>query len=76
MRTKCRKSSSWTGTIHSYYRRSNPTDPVEATKKTRPNTEPGRGFFFLGSLPHLGGGEIPEGSPKGHLHRLFTSQEE
>ena len=21
--------------------------------QTRPNTEPGRGFFFLGSLPHL-----------------------
>jgi hypothetical protein len=29
-------------------------------------------------LPHLGGGGVPEGSPRaqGHLHRLFTSQEE
>jgi hypothetical protein len=31
--------------------------------QTRPNTEPGRGFFLLGSLPHPGGGEIPAGSP-------------
>jgi hypothetical protein len=72
MRTKCRRD---------------PTDPVEATKKlanssevlctrqdqTRPNTEPGRGFFFLGSLPHLAprAWGDPRGQPQGHLHRLF-----
>jgi hypothetical protein len=32
--------------------------------QTRPNTEPGRGFFFLGSLPHPGGGEVPAGNPR------------
>jgi hypothetical protein len=50
--------------------------------QTRPNTEPGRGSFFLGSLPRPGGGEVPAGSPsaigdpsrqpQGNPHRLFS----
>jgi hypothetical protein len=44
--------------------------------QTRPNPEPGREFFFLGSLPHPGRGEIPEGSPRAICIASSTSQEE
>jgi hypothetical protein len=78
MRAKGRKSSSRAGTINMILRAQDPTDPVEATKRslashsevlrtrqdqTRPNTEPGRGFFFLGSLPHPGVGRSQQAAP-------------
>jgi hypothetical protein len=44
--------------------------------QARSNTDPGRGFFFLGSLPHLGRGEIPDGSPRAICIASSASQEE
>jgi hypothetical protein len=44
--------------------------------QTRPNTEPGRGFFFLGLLPHLWRGEILGGSPRAICIASSTSQKE
>jgi hypothetical protein len=95
MRARSRESSSRTGTINKLLRAQIPLTQLKRQEKnrqhsevlrtrqdrTRPNTEPGRGLFFLGSLPHPGGGEVPAGSPRaiggpsrqpqGNPHRLF-----